>query len=374
MKLFFFFVCVWNTVYGLESSLIPVIAIAVGVGAPLLIVLLAILFLAVYLRNLYAEKRRMMGSVNNSKVEIPHSATGPTNGSSTPEQRSRPISARVPAKNKIEQWLIDYKEIQFDREVGRGASGVVSYAIWRMQHCAVKQLLATATEKDIQDFNSEAELLMNLRPHTNVVSFYGLCKDPLCIVTEFLPGGSLSSYLRSDASIDLDQVLTWAVETAAGMSHLHDEGVVHRDLASRNLLLDKNLSVKITDFGMSRIISNQEGAADVTKSDVGPLKWMAPECILEKKYSQKSDSYAFGITLIEMLTRQEPYPGQSAVNIAIGVTRDNLRPPIPDYAPTQLADLVKKCYERNADDRPTFKMIYDELYQLVTSLEQEAVP
>jgi len=259
-----------------------------------------------------------------------------------------------------------------DKEVGRGASGVVSYAIWRMQHCAVKQLLATVTEKDIQDFNSEAELLMNLRPHTNVVSFYGICKDPLCIVTEFLPGGSLSSYLRSDAKIDLDQVLTWAVETSAGMSHLHDEGVVHRDLASRNLLLDKNLSVKITDFGMSRIISNQEGAADVTKSDVGPLKWMAPECILEKKYSQKSDSYAFGITLIEMLTRQEPYPGQSAVNIAIGVTRDNLRPPIPEYAPSQLADLIKKCYERVGEDRPTFKMIYDELYQIVTALEQEA--
>jgi len=72
-----------------------------------------------------------------------------------------------------------------------------------------------------------------------------------------------------------------------------------------------------------------------------------------------------------MLTRQEPYPGQSAVNIAIGVTRDNLRPPIPDYAPEQLCSLVKKLYERNPDDRPDFKTIYNELYLIVSALEQE---
>jgi len=340
-----------------------VIGLAVGLGVPLLGLIVLTFILLIYWKSLNEEKKRR-GVLTHGGG---HKSETPTKSSSGTE--SRPKSLKKEAN--VEGWLIPYEDIKIHNEVGRGASGTVSYATWRMQHCAVKQLLATVTEKDIEDFNQEAKLLMNLRPHANVVQFYGVCQNPFCIVTEFLSGGSLSAYLRSAVKIDLEKVLTWAIETAAGMIHLHAEGVIHRELAARNLLLDPTLSIKITDFGMSRIISSQEGAADVTKSDVGPLKWMAPECILEKQYSQKSDVYAIGITMIELLTRQEPYPGQSAVSIAIGVTRDNLRPSIPEWTPPQLAALIQSCWVRNREERPDMKKVYNDLYLIADALEQK---
>jgi len=88
-----------SVVVGLDSGLVPVIGIAVGVGVPLLVVLIAIIVLAVYLKNLHNEKQRMMGSVNNSKVEIPPSASSPVReGSLSTPERSRPMSTRINAK------------------------------------------------------------------------------------------------------------------------------------------------------------------------------------------------------------------------------------------------------------------------------------
>jgi len=266
---------------------------------------------------------------------------------------------------KTKNWVIDYNELQFERELGRGAFGVVWLAAWRMQHVAVK-LLSTdqgITQKDIEDFKSEGELYMSLRPHKNVVTFYGVCVEPMCIVTEYLPGGSLSAFLRSDAKIELPMIISMAMEVAAGMTHLHYEGVIHRDLSARNLLLDKELIIKIADFGMSRIVTNQQGY-DVTKSDVGPLKWMAPEAIIDRTYSTKTDVYAFAITMIEMLTREEPYQGMSAVNVAIAVTRDNRRPEVPYYCPPDLLALITRCWSVNPAERPEFKDAYNVLYSI----------
>jgi len=176
--------------------------------------------------------------------------------------------------------------------------------------------------------------------------------------------GNLTSILKGSTEITLLQVLKWAMEAAAGMAHLHEEGIVHRDLAARNLLLTDNNVVKISDFGMSRVLvdKNQE---NVTKSDVGPLKWMAPECIVDQKYSPKSDSYAWGITVIEMLTRKEPYPGIDAVNVAIKVTQANMRPDIPKHCPPELGAVLKTCWSKTVEERPDFKTIYNKVYQIV---------
>lgn len=87
------------------------------------------------------------------------------------------------------------------------------------------------------------------------------------------------------------------------MIHLSAEGVVHRDLACRNLLLDKQFTVKITDFGLARVVAMDEVESaneGQTRSYVGPIKWMSPENILDRTYSTKSDVWAYGICLIEM--------------------------------------------------------------------------
>jgi len=294
-----------------------------------------------------------------------------------PKKNYAPLSGvnTAPQANSLSQdskYFITYEELNFEYELGRGSFGSVHYGTWRMQPVAIKKLLdSNITEKDVSDFQAEAIIYSKIRPHQNVVTFLGFCISPLCIVTEFMSVGSLSAFIKNeDNKVQVETILTWALETAAGMAHLHLEGVVHRDLASRNLLLDNDFHVKIADFGMSRVLSDVNHG-DVTKSDVGPLKWMAPECISEKKYSPKSDTYAFSITLIEMLSRGEPYPNVGALGVAIGVIREGLRPEIPEWTPPKLDALMRKCWQPKPEDRPDFKYIYNEIYQIIVESQDQ---
>eukprot|EP01097_Dermamoeba_algensis_P004890 TRINITY_DN3137_c0_g1_i1.p1 TRINITY_DN3137_c0_g1~~TRINITY_DN3137_c0_g1_i1.p1 ORF type:complete len:567 (+),score=154.12 TRINITY_DN3137_c0_g1_i1:49-1701(+) len=153
-------------------------------------------------------------------------------------------------------WEIDFPELIFEEELGRGAFGVVFRGKWRLQDVAVKKLLDTLTDKELEDFKQEAALMTNLRPHRNVVQLIGICSNPdypLCIVTEFLNSGSLSSLLSKP-----DFHLTWQLAhsillgVAAGLYHLHSENILHRDLAARNILMDGMMEPRIADFGLSQ--------------------------------------------------------------------------------------------------------------------------
>jgi len=220
------------------------------------------------------------------------------------------------------------------------------------------------------EFLKEAELLMSLRPHKNVTAFLGFVVQPLCIITEFLAGGSLEGFLASEAKLDMRQVIDFAKDITAGMVHLHSEGIIHRDLASRNLLLDDKLGIKISDFGLSRVIGGK-GESGVTKSETGPLKFMSPEALVHQRYSSKSDVYSFAIVMIEMLTRQEPWPNETAVSVAIAVGRDDQRPSIPDFTPPKIKEIIQKCWATEPTKRPEFGEVHELLEQIL--LEQTSI-
>lgn len=92
------------------------------------------------------------------------------------------------------------------------------------------------------------------------------------------------------------------------MRHLHLEYLVHRDIAARNILLSKDFEPKITDFGMSRVLESLE-SLNSTTSNLGPLRHMAPECLIHKQYGISSDVWSFGVLLYEILTASVPYAG-----------------------------------------------------------------
>jgi serine/threonine protein kinase len=175
------------------------------------------------------------------------------------------------------RWEIDAAELQLGRELGRGAFGVVFKARWRQQDVAVKQIqYSNITPLELESFKREAELMMDLRPHKNIVCLLGVCADPgvpLCIVTEYVEGGSLESLLRSQQQLNWPMILHICQGICAGMFHLHEEAILHRDLAARNILLEPMTSARggtaqrwtplITDFGLSKRVvpDDSEGYA-----------------------------------------------------------------------------------------------------------------
>jgi len=214
-------------------------------------------------------------------------------------------------------------EMQLDEEIGRGAYGVVFSGFCRGSKVAIKQLdVKGGTESpdyqsQLDEFQAEAEFMITLPPHPNVVRLVGVTPPPnFWIVIEYLDKGSLYGLLHGNKTIDPTTQLNICKGIASGMAHLHKHKVIHRDLAARNILLDATFTAKISDFGLSRFAEADENK---TKSDVGPIKWMSPESIKDKVYSDKSDVWSFGVTLWEVLTRKNPYPQMDLITVATKV-------------------------------------------------------
>lgn len=190
--------------------------------------------------------------------------------------------------------------------------------------------------------------------------------------------------------IDMDGVVRLARGTAAGMVFLHAQGIIHRDIACRNLLVradhlrnemlnlkfsqaTKNnkgeLTIKITDFGMARF--DRSGPL-VAGQAFGPLKWMAPEA-LNGEYVKKTDVWSYGVTLVEILTKgNDPYPGKSPMEAALKVRDEQGCPAIPPDTPMELEALMKDCWKQNAEDRPSFDDIVTRLDQFHFKLKRNA--
>jgi c-src tyrosine kinase len=215
--------------------------------------------------------------------------------------------------------------------------------------------------QDREEFQAEAQVMSTLRPHSNVVQFQGVAEGDghMYLVTEFCAGGSLYSLLHSSSAPEISRAsqVKFCRGIAAAMLHLSSEGLVHRDLASRNVLLSESQLPKVSDFGMSRLTEGAESGGQ-TASNVGPLKWMAPESLRDRVYSEKSDVFSFGVVVFEILAREDPYgdtPGfQVATKMATEATRPQLRrcDDTPD-----LQALIESCMAYEAAQRPRFKDI-----------------
>lgn len=149
--------------------------------------------------------------------------------------------------------------------------------------------------------------------HPKLVQLYAICskEEPIYIVTELMPKGSLLDYLRSDEGrrLKIEELIDMSAQIAAGMAFLEKHNYVHRDLAARNILVGNNNSVKVADFGLSRAVEDFYEAHEGAKF---PIKWTAPEACLKNQFSIKSDVWSFGILLTELVTYgRVPYAGMN---------------------------------------------------------------
>lgn len=256
-------------------------------------------------------------------------------------------------------YQIDYKELTFGRELGKGGFGIVYQGTWR-QHAqvAIKQLLFDDISPEAsEEFDTESRVMARLHsPH--IVQFYGYCTSPRrCIVMEHMPNGSLYSILRNaKQSLDWSIRIRIAIDIASGIAFLHQEHILHRDIKSLNVLLDASYGAKLTDFGLSKVKSESKSQSMATRTNreaVGTIAWMAPELFARKAiYTQKSDIYSFGITLWELASRKIPFADAGNPSLIPSWVSKGEREDIPKDCPQKLASLITACWEASPDKRP----------------------
>ncbi|KRZ66628.1 Fibroblast growth factor receptor [Trichinella papuae] len=306
-------------------------------------------------------------------------------------------AASLPNRPERIKDLLDY--VQCDVILGEGTFGCVYRAICHApglpQIVAVKTLkreFGSESEEAEKHLLKEIELLSRLRPHPNITKYLGYCSRPdaLILVLEYCPQGNLKNYLKKlvkgkhsslscsirnrlnplstdDVAFSSNKTpfrisnwrpLFYGHQIALGMQHLAAQGLVHRDLAARNILVaDDGRQVKVSDFGLSRTGGNYQQLFGARL----PVKWMAPESIFNQFFSTKSDVWSFGVVLWEIAKfGDDPYPGIELPQL-LDLLKSGYHMPQPDGCDTALYNLMVKCWNKDADLRPTFSDIRTQL-------------
>ncbi|OSX72034.1 hypothetical protein BU14_0478s0002 [Porphyra umbilicalis] len=275
-------------------------------------------------------------------------------------------------------WLIQYDEVSLGKTIGHSSFGTVNEGRLNGTRVAVKTIKrgvgkdanASDSIESIENFKKEARLNSKLR-HPNIVLFMGVCVEPahVCIVTELMERGNVRDLLvgppgGKPVKLDWAMRLSWAMDTAMGVAYLHSRNppMIHRDLKTTNLLVDRGMNVKICDFGLSRF-----QAADNVMSAVGTVQFAAPEVLKHEKYTELADVFSFGTVMWELHTRQRVFKGVPQLDVYKAVIQGSM-PVIPKTVNATFAALLRDCWALSATARPSFREI---LTRLETVREQE---
>ncbi|XP_021773083.1 serine/threonine-protein kinase EDR1-like [Chenopodium quinoa] len=286
----------------------------------------------------------------------------------------------VDADGKVVDQVLDdvgeceilWEDLVLGERIGLGSYGEVYHADWNGTEVAVKKFLdQDFSGAALAEFKREVRIMRRLR-HPNVVLFMGAVTRPphLSIVSEFLPRGSLYRILhRPNCQIDEKRRIKMALDVARGMNCLHTSTptIVHRDLKSPNLLVDKNWNVKVCDFGLSRLKHNTFLSS---KSTAGTPEWMAPEVLRNEPSNEKCDVYSFGVILWELATLKLPWSGMNPMQVVGAVGFQNRRLDISKELDPLVARIILECWQTEPNLRPSFA----QLCVALKSLQHLALP
>uniref|UniRef100_K7G2B8 Tyrosine-protein kinase n=1 Tax=Pelodiscus sinensis TaxID=13735 RepID=K7G2B8_PELSI len=252
-----------------------------------------------------------------------------------------------------EKWEINSSELTFMKEVGRGQFGVVQLGKWRaLVKVAIKAINEGAMSED--DFIEEAKVMMKLS-HPKLVQLYGVCiqHKPLYIVTEFVENGCLLNYLRQrQGKLNNEMLLSMCQDVCEGMEYLERNRFIHRDLAARNCLVNARNIVKISDFGMTRYVLDDEYIS--SSGAKFPVKWSSPEVFHFNKYSSKSDVWSFGVLMWEVFTEGKmPFENKSNSEVVHEISK-GYRLYQPHLASLTVYKVMYSCWHEKPAGRPAF--------------------
>lgn len=294
------------------------------------------------------------------------------------------------------EWEIDLAKLDIQNQVASGTFGVVYRGTYDGNDVAVKVLDwgqegQESSSKHREAFEKEVAVWQKL-DHPNVTKFVGASmgtsqlKIPgkkggsshgpgqrCVVVVEYQHGGTLKTLLfqHRDKKLPYKKVVQLALDMARGLSYLHSQKIVHRDVKAENMLLDRKKSVKIADFGVARVEAQDD---DNMTGQTGTLGYMAPEVLEGRPYDHKCDVYSFGVLLWETYCCALAYPNYSIADISYHVVKLGIRPDIPRCCPKPLSEIMTRCWDGNPDHRPEMAEVVAMLERIDTTKGKSMTP
>uniref|UniRef100_A0A8C4H5U2 Receptor protein-tyrosine kinase n=1 Tax=Dicentrarchus labrax TaxID=13489 RepID=A0A8C4H5U2_DICLA len=325
--------------------------IAAGVVGGLLAVLIAALSVFVLLRRRHIKRKRTMRRLLQERLVEPLTPSGE-------------------APNQALLRILKEPEFKKIKVLGSGAFGTVYKGLWVPEGedvkipVAIKVLREATSRKANKEILDEAYVMASVE-HPHVCRLLCIClTSTVQLVTQLMPYGCLLDYVKENKdNIGSQYLLNWCVQIAKGMNYLEERHLVHRDLAARNVLVKTPQHVKITDFGLAKLLNADEKEYRADGGKV-PIKWMALESILNRTYTHQSDVWSYGVTVWELMTfGTKPYDGIPASEIA-GVLEKGERLPQPPICTIDVYMIMVKCWMIDADSRPRFRELIAEFTKM----------
>lgn len=241
------------------------------------------------------------------------------------------------------------------KAIGKGNMGTCTLARNNEngQYYVIKQVdLTRLSKKDRQQSLNEARVLSSLR-HPNIInyvdSFLARKSDSLCIVMEFAEGGDLCSRLKKNYGVNLPegQVLDWLIQLVLSLDYVHQRKILHRDVKTQNIFLTAESLIKLGDFGIARTLAS---TYDQAQTFVGTPYYLSPELILEKPYDHRSDVWALGVVLYEVMSLNHPFNAKDMKGLLQSILAVQYEP-LPKVYSAALRNIVARMLVRNPADR-----------------------
>ncbi|KAM9337473.1 melanoma receptor tyrosine-protein kinase-like [Symphorus nematophorus] len=283
-----------------------------------------------------------------------------------------PLTPSGEAPNQALLRILKETEFKKIRVLGSGAFGTVFKGLWIPEGedvripVAIKVLREATSPKANKEILDEAYVMASV-DHPHVCRLLGIClTSSVQLVTQLMQYGCLLDYVRHHRdNVGAQWLLNWCVQIAKGMNYLEERHLVHRDLAARNVLVKTPNHVKITDFGLAKLLTANEKEYHADGGKV-PIKWMALESILQWTYTHQSDVWSYGVTVWELMTfGSKPYDGIPASEIASVLERGD-RLPQPPICTIDVYMIMVKCWMIDPSSRPRFRELIAEFSKMAS--------
>nr|GMD95742.1 lysM domain receptor-like kinase 3 [Ipomoea batatas] len=323
------------------------------------------------------------------------------NGIPEPDSDAAVFESERPVVYSLEEIAAATADFDETRKIGSGGYGCVYSGMLGKQEVAIKKMRSNKSK----EFVAELKVLCKIH-HINVVELLGYATgdDHLCLVYEYIINGSLSDHLH-DPLLKGRQPLCWtarvqiALDAGRGIEYIHDltkHQYVHRDIKTSNILLDQSLRAKVADFGLARLVdrTNEDDDDWIATRLVGTPGYLPPESVKELQITTKTDVFAFGVVLVELITgrralyrdnkdpnktkslislMQETFQDEDPKSALESITDLTLKGSCPIEDVFKMAEIAEWCLNEEAVNRPEMREVVVALNQIrISSIEWEA--